>query len=612
MPSIREMLLSNDPSLEHALKQETKHSLDCAELIQLSNFRKKAFLRNSALKKPSQTLRVALIGGATLYPLQELVEHLFWLSDVQAEFFQGKFDNYHFEIMEDGSDLYAFRPEVIFVVPNASRVSYTGKLTDKPEVIREAATQIVEELISLATQAHQKTNAQVILANFIPSCGFDLGQMRLKSLASDWAFKRLVNQELGLKAPAFLHVCDFDLLSSRRGILNSQDLRAWYESKQPGSPDFLVDIAKEIVHTALSLNRPSKKVLVLDADNTLWGGIIGEDGMDGIALGDTTAKGQAFKFFQNYILSLKKRGILLALCSKNEESVAREVFQKHPEMLLKESDFVSFKANWKPKPENIREIAAELNLGLESFVFVDDSPGEIEIVNQWTPEVSTLLLSDDPASYVQELQDTRFFETRSLTEEDEKRTDQYQGMRKSRDGSHGSLEEYLESLEMGAEISAFTQENIPRIAQLINKSNQFNLTTQRMTESDVAKLVQNPDYFTWTVRLKDRFVDHGLISIVIGKKESQSVIIETWLMSCRVLQRQVEFSLLNEIVESTLAKGFETIQGKYIPSPKNGIVAQHYDKLGFKFRSENNGTKNYILELNHYEPCKTKIEITYK
>ena len=288
---------------------------------------------------------------------------------------------------------------------------------------------------------------------------------------------------------------------------------------------------------------------MLDLDNTLWGGVVADDGIEGIEIGDTSPRGEAFKAFQKYIATLKERGTLLAVASKNDYAVAAEVFEKHPEMVLRMDDLVSFKANWEPKSENIRQMAAELNLGLDSFAFVDDNPAEIDIVRQFVPEVETILLGPDAADYVAQLQDCRLFEPRNITAEDAERTSQYQSevQRQALAASVTDMGAYLRSLEMKGTITEFTPVDVPRLSQLINKSNQFNLTTRRRTEADILALMKDPDYAGFSVRLKDRFGDHGLISIVIGRQEGATMLVDTWLMSCRVLKRQVEDEVLNEL-----------------------------------------------------------------
>ena len=251
---------------------------------------------------------------------------------------------------------------------------------------------------------------------------------------------------------------------------------------------------------------------------------------------------------------MKERGVLLAVCSKNDHDKAEEAFLKHPEMVIRRDDIVSFQVNWEPKSDNIRRVARELNLGLDSLVFVDDNPAEIEIVRQFAPDVSTLLLGPDPSAYVAELQDSRFFEPRSLTAEDAERTRQYRSdaQRQELETSSTDMGSYLKSLVMEGMITEFSPENVPRLSQLINKSNQFNLTTRRRSEAEITALMQNPAMIAFSMRLKDRFGDHGLISVVIGEKVNSVLSLDTWLMSCRVLKRQVEDEVLNEMARLAL------------------------------------------------------------
>jgi len=440
----------------------------------------------------------------------------------------------------------------------------------------------------------------------------DLGAFRSRTLGSDWNFRSWVNLELGLAAPAFLHICDWAFLASRIGGLTARDERAWFESKQPCSPALMVELAREVTHLILALKRAPKKVLVLDLDNTLWGGVVADDGLEGIELGDTSPRGEAFKAFQKYIASLKERGVLLAVCSKNDHARASEPFEKHPDMVLKMEDIVCFKANWEPKSENIRSMAPELNLGLDSFVFVDDNPAEIEIVRQFVPEVTTILLGPDPSSYVAQLADCRLFEPRSITSEDAERTSQYRSdaQRKALEASVTDMASYLESLQMEGVLSEFSPVDVPRLSQLINKSNQFNLTTYRRSEAEVTAIMKDPDYVGYSMRLKDRFGDHGLISIVIGKKCGDVMQIDTWLMSCRVLKRQVEEEVLNELARLAKARHCRWLQGTYLPTPKNEMVRDFYGRMGFTLTAESATKREFELSLENYQAIPTKIKIT--
>jgi FkbH-like protein len=544
--------------------------------------------------------------------LHELIEHLCEVNDLPIELWLGDYDNYLSEIMDDQSGLYAFAPQVVLLLPAERRCLYTGKLTDPRELVQAEARRMVESVLALADKVNKVTGAEIITTNFIVPAWHDLGAYRSRTLASDWSFRHWVNLELGLAAPAYLHICDWAFLAHRHGALLASDERAWFESKQPCSSAMLVELAREVTHLIASFKRAPKKVLVLDLDNTLWGGVVADDGLEGIELGDTSPRGEAFKAFQKYIAALKHRGVLLAVCSKNDYAKAVEPFEKHPDMVLKKEDIVSFKANWDPKSENIRAMAPELNLGLDSFVFVDDNPAEIDIVRQFAPEVTTILLGPDPAKYIAQLADSRLFEPRNITSEDAERTSQYQAdaQRKALESSVTDMAAYLESLQMEAAISEFTPVDVPRLSQLINKSNQFNLTTRRRSEAEVTAVMNQPEYIGYSMRLKDRFGDHGLISIVIGRKEGETLHLDTWLMSCRVLKRQVEEEVLNEVARLAQARGCTRLKGVYLPTPKNEMVRDFYGRMGFNLTAESETKREFELRLETFQPIPTKIKIT--
>jgi FkbH-like protein len=467
-------------------------------------------------------------------------------------------------------------------------------------------------LLDLCERVHRNSGAEVVLANFRLPAHFDPGPLRHRSLGSDYAFRKFVNLHVGLDSPNYVHICDIEFLSNRTGNLAGLDDRSWFESKQPYAADLMVHVARELGVVLCHLKSGPKKLLVLDLDNTLWGGVIGDDGLEGIEIGTTSPRGEAFRAFQKSLLSLKERGILLAVCSKNDYERAIEPFERHPEMILRMKDIVCFKANWEPKSDNIREIAQEMNLGLDSFVFVDDNPAEIEIVRQFLPQVSGICLGDDPSEFVGKLKDSRFFEMRSVTSEDVERADLYKQeterqvlLSKSTD-----MNSYLESLAMQGFLSEFVPADVPRVTQLINKSNQFNLTTRRRTESEVQAAMQNQDFVTLTMRLSDKFGEHGLISIVIGKVSGKDMEMDTWLMSCRVLKRQVEEEVLNEVVRLAERKGCERLVGTYIPTEKNSMVRDLYPRLGFERDGGDGDNLRFTLSVADYRPKDTKIAIS--
>ncbi len=611
---LKKLVLEKDETFWQVLKSKSSEATTFKELIFLSSLRKKAVnlgIRNEQYEN-LPPLKIALIGGSTLYPLSELIEHLLSTSFGQVELFIGDYNNYRSEILDGSSSLYEFEPNIVIILPDEKTCRYTGRLTDSETLINEEIDRINSELLNQCSVLNERTGADIILCNFILPAYIDLGPYRTKSPASDWNFKKAVNLKLGGTAPNFVHICDLEFLAYRLGGLDAKDERSWFESKQLCSTALQIEAAKEIVHLIGALKQSPKKVLVLDLDNTLWGGVIGDDGMEGIEIGDTSPRGEAFKSLQTYILSLTERGLLLGVCSKNDFENAIEPFREHPEMVLKEEHFVSFKANWEPKAQNLIEMANELNLGLDSFVFVDDNPAEIEIVRQFAPEVSTILLDPDPSVYVKQLQESRLFERFFITDEDGQKTDQYRKEihRRSLMENSVDMDSYLESLDMVGTFKEFNSLDLPRITQLINKSNQFNLTTKRRTEAEIQRLMADPRYFGFTMRLADRFGDHGLISIVICSFGDDGTLeIDTWLMSCRVLKRQVEEEVLNEIVRLANETACKQIKGVYLPTAKNGMVKDLYPSLGFRTINDDETHSEFELTVDEFDPLSTFISL---
>ncbi len=584
------------------------------ELMQLSSLRRAAVRRGFILPpgKVKKNLRVAMLSGFTHQPLNELFEHFLLSMGYSIQLFEGNYDNYQNEIRDPNSPLYTFAPEVVCLIPSWKHVQPNRPLTAPLSSHREGVEEAVSELRSLCSQLTERGVKNVILANFSLPSGEDFGSYRAKTMVSEWTYRKAVNLELGLSLPPGVCLCDMEFLSARIGTDQSNDRKSWFESKQLGSSQFLAASARELAHVVSLAQRASKKVLVLDLDNTLWGGVIGDDGLSGVEIGDTSPRGEAFKAFQRYLRSLKDRGVLLAVCSKNEEAIAKEPFEKHPEMVLRLADFVAFKANWQPKSENIRQIAQELNLGTDSLVFVDDNPAEVEIVRQFIPEVETILLGSDPSLYIDEVQRSRWFEPLTLTQEDVSRTEMYQVDKARREMASGATDmtAYLRSLEMKAQFNPFNEIDLPRIGQLVNKSNQFNLTTRRRQESELRALMNAEGNVCRSLRLSDKFGDHGLVSVIIGNVSGGTLHIDTWLMSCRVLQRQVEDVVLNELVLLARARGCLRISAEYLPTPKNALVDRLLPRLGFESAGHSpEGGQNYLLELRSWQNIETQIEV---
>jgi FkbH-like protein len=412
---------------------------------------------------------------------------------------------------------------------------------------------------------------------------------------------RKLNQRLRDKLPASGYFIDLEAVSGSIGRRSFYDSRSYYWAKQPFSNEGLAILAQHMWAGARTLIRGQKKVLILDLDNTLWGGVVGEVGPDGIEIGENPV-GEAYLDFQHQIKKLSKSGVVLAVCSKNNESDAREAFEKNPNMPLQLNDFSAFKANWHAKSDNIKEISIELNLGLDSFVYFDDSAFEREQVRTALPEVSVANVSDDPSYYRQVLVDGLWFGSINITNEDVHRARRYEQEREREkiQVSYESIDQYLSSLNMIAKIEEINENNLDRVVQLFGKTNQFNLTTHRYGNKHIIDLLKQPKAIGIALSLEDKFGDYGLVSVLIAHKcldSNDELFIDSWLMSCRTIARGVEFYLFNYLLEQAKLSSFSKIVGEYVPTNKNCLVKDLYKTLGFE------RLQKMSLESGHYRYC---------
>lgn len=562
--------------------------------------------------RSSKVLRVALLGGATTdmlgAPLQLAVE----ATGFGCEFFSSAYNTFAREMLEPDSETAAFAPDVAVLVNTPANQPCWPAAGDDGDRVKGLVDEVCEYWLGLCASLHDNTGCEVILNNFHPLTTRPLGNFGTKLPWERNNFLRRVNLELGDRAPPFVHINDVDGLAARYGLGQWFDPRYWFHAKQPVSFDCLVPYVKNTARIIGALFGRTAKCLVLDLDNTLWGGVVGDDGVEGIAIGEGDAVGEAYKAFQEHIRSLEQRGLMLAVCSKNEEANAIAPFRERPEMVLRYEDFVAFKANWTVKTQNLQEIAAELNIGLDSLVFVDDNPAERELVRQTLPMVKVVELSEDPADYPRLLDESGWFEITALSDEDRQRTRQYkENVKRERlKGSVTDYAAYLESLEQKAVVRPFEAKHLDRITQLINKTNQFNLTTRRMGRSEVESLMGDPNSLTAYVRLADRFGDNGLISVFCGRRDGDEMWIDEWLMSCRVFNRGVEQLLCNYVVDASRELGVSALRGVYIPTERNGLVREHYKNLAFSLLHEgDDGSSHWRLELDDHEPHEVAIEL---
>jgi FkbH-like protein len=409
---------------------------------------------------------------------------------------------------------------------------------------------------------------------------------------------------------ANLFVCDIAAVQNKIGRDRMFASNVYVSTEMVLSVDALPYVASRTMDIVSALRGQFKKCLILDLDNTVWGGVIGDDGLEGIQLGHGLGIGKAFTEFQMWVKKLKQRGIIICVASKNNEDTAKEPFEKHPDMVLHLDDIAVFMANWETKVDNIRAIQQILNIGFDSMVFLDDNPFERNIVRENIPGITVPELPEDPGEYLEFLYGENLFETVSYSSTDKDRTKQYQveAQRVSLQKTFTNEADFLKSLNMVSVVSGFTKFNTPRVAQLSQRSNQFNLRTIRYTEADIEAMAADVDTIDLSFTLEDKFGDNGLIAVIIMKRmDTETLFVDTWFMSCRVLKRGMENFTLNTMVEEARARGYKYIIGEYLPTVKNKMVEQHYPHLGF-VRHENAETAQYVLDVEAYQPRECYIE----
>jgi FkbH-like protein len=559
-------------------------------------------------------IRLAVLASSTVDHLLPAIRVGGLRRDLWIDIHTPEYGQYKQSLMDAGSDLHAFQPTaVLFALDSHHLVGGFEPGGDAADVAGRI-TRIAEDLAALWTLARQAFQCQVIQQTALPVFPLLFGSNEHRLPGSRHGAVRQLNTTLReLADQAGVDLLSLDVNVAADGLSGWHDPALWHRAKQEIHP-LAAPVHGDLVARLLAAGRGrSSKALVLDLDNTLWGGVIGDDGMEGIKLGQGSALGEAFTDFQRYVRDLSRRGIILAVCSKNDEANAIEPFERHPEMVLQRSDIACFVANWDDKATNIRRIAEALNIGLDSLVFADDNPAERAIVRRELPMVAVPELPDDPTLWPATLAAAGYFESLRLTQEDLDRAGQYQAnlQRESLMAAATDMAGYLRSLDMRAVWNRFDRVGQARIVQLINKTNQFNLTTRRVTDEQIAALIEDENALTLQIRLLDTFGDNGIIAIVVGIFEPGTfgIRIETWLMSCRVLGRQMEEETLNLIVEQARVLGARRLIGEYRPTAKNAMVRDHYRKLGFRALDPEaaDGVTRWELTLADWTPVRTAI-----
>lgn len=575
--------------------------------------RKKLSLKRKLLVNESFiTKRIAILGGASTGEIKEQLEIFLLNSNIRPDFYECEYGQFYETVMFEDEGLKSFNPEIIYIhVSNENLKS----LNDVNQISEDRAKNEFIKLELIWQKLSQSFECEIIQDNFEPPSFKNLGNFDVSSKSSITRTLNILNEMLYKQAieKNYLHICDRNYLSSKLGLTNWKDYSLWLSARYSLSYKAITDICYTLNKIIQSISGFSKKCLVLDLDNTLWGGVIGDDGVDGILLGKESAIGEAFLDFHSYIKELKNRGVILAVCSKNDFDNARSGFD-HPDSILKFSDFTVFKANWDIKTKNIYDIAQEINIGLDSMVFIDDNPVERDIVRkEFSGVVSVPDIGDDITRYREILDGSQLFNMTSLSEEDKKRNDFYKNDKKREKAAFNFTDynDYLKSLKMIAEIGRFNKTYLTRITQLTNKTNQFNLTTKRMTEKDIESIMDDDLSISLYAKLDDKFGENGLVSVIQGNINGSNVSIDLWLMSCRVFKRTLEYSIFYEFAKLARSKNINTIIGKYMPTKKNKIVSDIYRELGFSMVDENNGNLTYELNLSEYDIPKNK-NITLK
>lgn len=464
----------------------------------------------------------------------------------------------------------------------------------------------IDELVALWRRARERFGATVLQQTVLNTRLSLFGSYEAAVPGAPAALLDRLNQKIREAAPAEgVLLVDIDRQAAWSGRMAWSDPVRWHQAKQAVGPlaaPFYGDLVARVVAAASGLSR---KCLALDLDNTIWGGVVGDDGIDGIVLGQGSASGEAYLAFQRFVSALAQRGIVLALCSKNDEDVVETAFKNHPEMHLKRDDIAAVAVNWDDKATNLRRIAQMLGLGLDSLVFVDDNPAERAIVRRELPMVAVPELSDDVGQYGLTIAQAGYFEATAFTAEDRIRVRQYaENVRRNESlASSTDMEGFLKSLEMVMEARHPASPDLARVTQLINKTNQFNLTTRRYTETDVQRMVDDPKTVTLRFRLTDRFGDNGIIAVIIARPhgaDGTALLIDTWLMSCRVLGRGVEAACLDVLARAAARAGAAALIGEYRPTARNGMVREHYARLGFVPTGQNGEATYWRLELANY------------
>jgi FkbH-like protein len=610
--ALSEVVAEPDPALRlNRLAALAGHRLGFLETLQVDRALAPCFEHTPA---GFARVKLAVLGSATIDHLGAAIRVAGLRRRLLIDVFVGGFGQYRQDVLEPSSAFRAFGADIILFSLTSQDALAGAALSATDDDVEAASGERIAELGELWRRARQTGCGTVIQQNFIDTSEPVFGSYDLFVPGSPARRVQRLNERLRAAArEEGVALLDIARASSRHGVEAWFDRARWLQGKYEIAPAAAPLYGEMLVRMIAAGRGLSKKCLVLDLDDTLWGGTVGEEGVEGLVLGEGTARGEAHLALQRYAKQQQERGVILAVCSKNNLDIAEAAFRDHPEMVLKREDIAAFVANWNDKAENLRAIAETLNIGLDSLVFVDDNPAERARIRESLPMVAVPELPDDPAYFVQRLADGGFFEAVSFTPEDRQRSAQYAANQRRDALLHQvqSVDDFLRGLEMTVVHGPFAAVDLARIAQLINKTNQFNPTTRRYQPEQVKELAASPETVTLQFRLLDRFGDNGLVSAMILRPREggpDAFEIDTWIMSCRVFGRQLEFEAMNIAVEALRGRGVGRLFADYVPTAKNKAVEDVFDRLGFacvETSSAAAGATRWSLDLADYRPHRT-------
>ncbi|MBQ7425794.1 MAG: HAD family hydrolase [Prevotella sp.] len=556
-------------------------------------------------------IKIVLIGDTATQFLATAIRGTGVERGYQIDLFEAEYNQVERQFLDPSSELYQSDADYIVLFQSTHKLGEKHSLlsADQQETLAEERLAFIASICENPALADKK----IICLDYPEIEDTVFGSYATKVSSSLTYQVRKLNMGLMDLSQQYanLFICDIAGLQNKLGRDIMFAPNVYVSTEMVLSIDALPYVAGRVMDIICAIKGQFKKCLILDLDNTVWGGVIGDDGIEGIQLGHGLGIGKAFTEFQMWVKKLKQRGIIICVASKNNEETAKEPFEKHPDMVLKLEDIAVFQANWETKVDNIRTIQRILNIGFDSMVFLDDNPFERNIVRENIPGITVPELPEDPGEYLEYLYSLNLFETASYSQADKDRTKQYQveAKRVSLQKTFSNEADFLKSLDMVSVVSGFNAFNTPRVAQLSQRSNQFNLRTVRYTEADIEAYGKNPDVIDLSFTLEDKFGDNGLIAVIIMKpQDTETIFVDTWFMSCRVLKRGMENFTLNTMVEAARQKGYKRIIGEYLPTPKNKMVEGHYLSLGFE---KLEGTR-YVLDVEQYQPRECYIQKSEK